>query len=696
MGLFAAILFWLGIISAYSTSYIEAGASERTFFVSDSVWMNLAAVLVVAAVLAVCCRVPAVQQFTKRIETDEVFYKRCRKILLYAAFGMAVFWIFATQYRPGADQMQVQKAVYMLHTKDYSLFAEDGYLAMYPNQLGLLGFSYLLSLIFGSYNYLVFQLCNAAGIVVIQQKLADICGHCGLKRTIQLAVIMVCMLFFPLTMYSSFVYGNVLGLSFALAAIEKEMVYFNKKRKVDLLFSGLLIALAIQLKSNYLIFLIGMVLYAGVELIKEKKLRWILVPLVLIVCHTAASTMVTTSFERVSGYSLDQGASPWSWIAMGLQEGTRAPGWYNGYNSKSYKDSGYNRELQAEAAKEHICETVDTWMKNKDEALEFFTRKTASQWNNPTFQAFWNIQVRSTSVMQSEWMWGLTNVSGTHRCAVFLNLLQFVILFGALLFCLFGRRGAEQEKVLVLPMIFIGGFIFHLFWEAKCQYTISYFVLLVPYAVSGFETFLRWMRGALAGQGDLRKAVRVIGEQVIEKQFPAIVFAFVLINVSIFLFGGGKLAYLTEDAVEYSEYLEKETASPAVKEGEYVWMTKSGMRLGLGDVLEDGTREIGLGVSGSSAEIEVINYHDTTWLRFTEESLYVTVVDHTVPERQLVRAAKVRETAEPKWQTVPCPDGGFYLMQGKKYALTYSEADGQVFLAPFTEEDSQVWYMVKP
>lgn len=38
---------------------------------------------------------------------------------------------------------------------------------------------------------------------------------------------------------------------------------------------------------------------------------------------------------------------------------------------------------------------------------------------------------------------------------------------------------------LLLPTIFIGGFIFHLFWEAKSQYTITYFVLLIPYCAKG-------------------------------------------------------------------------------------------------------------------------------------------------------------------------------------------------------------------
>ena len=38
---------------------------------------------------------------------------------------------------------------------------------------------------------------------------------------------------------------------------------------------------------------------------------------------------------------------------------------------------------------------------------------------------------------------------------------------------------------LLLPTIFIGGFLFHLFWEAKSQYTITYFVLLMPYCAKG-------------------------------------------------------------------------------------------------------------------------------------------------------------------------------------------------------------------
>jgi len=652
-------------------------------------------------VVAVWNRVTIVQNWTERINRDETYYKTWRRILLMTGFGLAVFWVLSTQYRPGADQAQVQKAVYMLHIRDYSLFAEDGYLAQYPNQLGLVWFSYLLSLFFGSYNYLVFQLCNAAGVAVIEQKLADIGGHCGLKRTEQLAVIAVSILFFPLTMYSSFIYGNILGLACSLAALEREMNYFENNRKRDLLFSAVLIALAVQLKSNYLIFLIGMVIYAGAEMIKKKHVRWILVPAVLILCHAAANMTVMTVSEHISGYTMDQGTSPWSWIAMGLQDGKRAPGWYNGYNSSSYKENGYNKALQAEAAKESIRESVELLLEDKWEALEFFTKKTASQWNNPTFQAFWNVQIRSSALTQTEWTWEFTNVQGTHRWTEFLNLLQFVILSGALLFCAFGRNQSEPERSLVLPMIFVGGFVFHLVWEAKCQYTISYFVLLIPYAVAGFKAFMQGMTVIL--RGERKCSIKMLGKTVIEKQFPTLVFVLILINLNICLYGGGKLEYLSEDTVDYLEYLEEEAAFPAVEAGVYYLKTENGRPLGLREQLEDGSREVRVLVPeristflDAGLEIEVINYRDDTWLRFVDEPLYLTVVDRTVPEYQHVRAVESKLTAEQKWKTRSHVDGGMYIMFGENYALTYNEENGTVFLAPFVGDYSQIWHMEHP
>lgn len=559
-GLFTAILFVLAVFSAYSTSYLRADASEQTFFVKDNVFVNLGVFISVSFMILALRRFSFIGRYIDYINNEQTFFQKCRKFLLILSFGIAVFWVLSTQYYPGADQKEVQKAVLLLHRKDYSMFAENGYLAQYPNQLGLVWFSYLLSLIFGSCNYLVFQILNAAAITVIHKKLADICGHCGRTPMTQLVVIALEILFFPLTMYSSFIYGNVLGLACSLWAIEKELLFFEKKKKSSLVAASFLITLAIQLKANYLIFLIAMIIYAFLELLREKRVRFALIPLFLIFCHLGTNTVVKMISEQVSGYSLNQGTSSWSWIAMGLQDGTRASGWYNGYNAHSYEISGYKKAVHAELAKEAIRERMEEFAENRWETLEFFTKKTASQWNNPTFQAFWNVQIRSAAVTQSKWVRNMTSVFGTHQWTVFLNQFQFLILTGALLFCVFARKKWEYEQMGIrtwfLAMIFVGGFVFHLFWEAKCQYTISYFVLLIPYAVMGFEEFSETARSIWRKRQT--HSVKNMLETILEKHFGVLVWAFLLSNGVLFLYGGGKVNYLTKDTFSYTRYLNEQ------------------------------------------------------------------------------------------------------------------------------------------
>lgn len=553
-GLFAAILFLLCLFAGCSTSYITADASERTMFVSDHLSWNLAAVIGVLVLLVIVKRITPVHRICKSVNEDEEAFFKYRNMLLIGGGLIAVWWVLSTQYHIGADQAQVQKAVVLLHKQDYSMFEKDGYLAMFPNQLGLVWISYLFSFLFGSNNYIGFQLCNVVGLVVIYKELAEIGNHCGLSRMMQLIVIGLSIVFVPLTLYTSFVYGNLLGLACALAAISREMNYIKEKKKMDLILSGILIALSIQLKSNHLIFLIGMVIYGGMEWLKTKKKHVLLLPLVLIGCCLVSSMMVKNVTEHVTGYPVNAGASTWSWIAMGLQEGSRAPGWYNGYNSGSYIYSEYDPVIQEMVAKASIQRSFAMFSRDKWGSIEFFTKKIASQWNNPTFQGFWNVQVRESEVVQSQWLLHMTDAIGAHRWAGFLNVFQFLILSGAFLYAFAGRIDREKLQTSVPAMIFIGGFVFHLIWEAKCQYTISYFVLLIPYAVAGFYKMSEKLAALISNPRTIIKNQSL--DHLLEKYFLVFIVVLLMVNLCIIAYGGGKWNYLKSDSVEYSRYLQ--------------------------------------------------------------------------------------------------------------------------------------------
>ena len=75
--------------------------------------------------------------------------------------------------------------------------------------------------------------------------------------------------------------------------------------------------------------------------------------------------------------------------------------------------------------------------------------------------------------------------TGNQRIVEIFNIVQSIVLLGTVLYILLNK--SIDYKQLVFAVIFIGGFLFHIVWEAKCQYTVVYFVLLIPYCIQGLQ-----------------------------------------------------------------------------------------------------------------------------------------------------------------------------------------------------------------
>ena len=69
--------------------------------------------------------------------------------------------------------------------------------------------------------------------------------------------------------------------------------------------------------------------------------------------------------------------------------------------------------------------------------------------------------------------------------------MQSIILLGSMLYAVNTLIEGTFAGAAVLPLTFIGGFIFHLFWEGKCQYTLPYFMLLLPLSIIGFYSMAK-------------------------------------------------------------------------------------------------------------------------------------------------------------------------------------------------------------
>ena len=123
--------------------------------------------------------------------------------------------------------------------------------------------------------------------------------------------------------------------------------------------------------------------------------------------------------------------------------------------------------------------------------INFFSKKALSQWNEPSYQSLWTNQVRAVYGERgiiASWACG----KGEYAVKGYMNLYQQLILFGAVL----GAGFAMREKsfgIAVLLLTFFGGFLYHLLFEAKSQYAITYFILLIPIAALGLADFVKWI-----------------------------------------------------------------------------------------------------------------------------------------------------------------------------------------------------------
>lgn len=491
-GLFSVVAFVVLLLTGCCTTFLIGDWTEQVFLTHDAAWRNVLYLAVFAAVLFVLRRSGKPAEWVRRLNEDDSLYRNGQLLLVGLGTLMAILWVYSNQIVPEQDQLFVMQAADHLNVGDYSDFQKEGYLAMYPNQTGLLLLELVLTKLFGGMNYVVLEALNGEAYVGTMLALCGIAGKLGGTNTEKLLTMAATLCFLPLLFYTSFQYGNLIGLALATTAMYFTLSYVETHRARDIVLSVLLIVLASAIKNNYLIFLVAIVLHALAEALRRKEWRNALLALAVVLVYALNSWAMTAALEHKTGGDLKNGVSTYAFIAMGMQVNpVKCDGWYNEFNKESYIDSGYDAEKQTELAKASIADSA-AYLKDPSNAANFFLRKNASQWADPLFQSLWTSQVRQTQNERPGWLVRLLGPGASTRLGQILDVLQFWAYAGALLYLIFGRKDKKFFESLLLQITVLGGFVFHCFWEAKGQYTLSYFALLLPLAVLGFRSFLDW------------------------------------------------------------------------------------------------------------------------------------------------------------------------------------------------------------
>ncbi len=380
---------------------------------------------------------------------------------------------------------------------NYRAFEQGEYLFNYSFQIGITALLEVIYRFFGVRNYLAFQIINVGCIMIFLWMLNRITYELFENERIQCLEAVLSMGMLPLFLFSTFVYGDIIGWAFGISAVYWIIRFLKTDRFSWAIGAAFLFAIGIIIKSNISILLVASVIAIILHTIEKKSYRFLLLILLMAVLVRLFSGMVEMVYVQRAGLAdYPKGIPKVAWVAMSMQEadeGGYACGWYNGYNWTVYYQNGYDRRATIEACMDNLKGSLGKLAHEQKYALNYFYKKFTSQWNAPTFQAMITNEWSTRHTDKTTWLghWFLFE-KGRDILYELMNIYHFLMFFVTTIGFLAGKNKWSLPKAYFALNIF-GGFLFHMIWEAQSRYILGYFVLMLPFAACGCEKLFRGM-----------------------------------------------------------------------------------------------------------------------------------------------------------------------------------------------------------
>ncbi len=425
--------------------------------------------------------------------------KRNLKILLAAVLGWmllaGLFWVFTADSTPMVDQKLVFTSAQRFLDGNYGRLDSGKYLFYYPFQLGLVAWESLILTLFGEETSVSLQICNVFFVVLCTFAVYRSIRFLSEKRETAAVGLLLMAGCFQLIVYCSYVYNDVPGLSLCAVAIWQFLRYMRGGRKSGILGMTAAMTMAVLLRSNSLIVMIAFLCILAVKFIAFQNWRYLGCAVLLLLCCLGSRQVVYRYYENKTGKEINEGMPSILWVAMGMQEGDKEAGWYNGYTIYIWEYTCvYDSERAIYLGKEEIKNRLEEFLSRPAYALDFYTRKLTSQWLDPTYGCF--IMTYATENERSDFGESLYTGWPNRILQKYMDSYQIMI-YAAVLFLLLltfkERKKVPLEYYLMLTAI-IGGMLFHLIWEAKSRYIFPYFILMLPMAAEGLVRSADWAR----------------------------------------------------------------------------------------------------------------------------------------------------------------------------------------------------------
>ena len=471
-------LVTLGALSTTASSAVANNRMNQQVTLARDGFGGLA--LTAALLLALA----AVHAFLRRRAGRRAF---AAALALWTA--AALCFVLSVGLLPRADSALVIEAAKRFAAGDFSPL-EGEYFSRVSYQLGIcLPLEGLARLLPGLDLNLLMQALNCVISAALMALLCGLAGGLSGDARTSGAAALLYLAFVPMLLFNMFVYGVLPMLLLCVLAMRCfARCARTGERRFGVLYA-LLIGAAAALKPNAMIVMLALLICAAVHALQRKDGFLLLCAALSAVLCFALPAGVIRLYELRAGVTLAPDTGMLLRLAMGMQDSMIAAGWYNGV-IEEYWPLSVTPEMEKAAALEMIAARLREFAADPAGAWAFFKEKCLTQWAEPSYDILWYGAVCGKSGRFN----GLAHAIFRDGSPVRALLAGYMNIFqqAAYVLALIGTCGMIKEKrieavQLMLPVTVLGGFLYHMLFEAKSQYIYPYMLLLLPLAAAGMD-----------------------------------------------------------------------------------------------------------------------------------------------------------------------------------------------------------------
>lgn len=495
--LFTGMLFLSGLLSnAYA---LDMDSQQVIIEWSNPILTTLGSIVLIAVVGGIfICLLALCRKDISRTR------RLLRILVLCWCMGLSLLLVLFGKSAPAGDSYSVYNLAENIAMGNTSVIhATDSYISYYPQQIGLIALwepimrvVNLLPVELPAYHFIkLFYGFLACAIIFFQEKTVHILWNNEKADCIYLLAAGANV---PLIMYTSFIYSEI--PSYAAITVG---IYLLTKLLTDSrhLFTAagsiLFLALGVMVRKNSLIFIIAAIIVVLLWALYRRRMDLLIYAVFCVLCCTSILPVTEKVYELRSGNEISTGVTATSYFAMGMQEASRAKGWYNAFNIDTYRESGMISEIANEISRRAISERLEYFRSNPGYAATFYLEKYLSQWADGSYAC------RQASLAdwggRSDFFNRLYAGDYSNYLIAYCDAYQNLIYLGVFCFCLPAlKKKAPAEEAHSLPVYLgliavLGGFLFHMLWEANSRYIFPYSLSLLPYAAYGLVSCANYL-----------------------------------------------------------------------------------------------------------------------------------------------------------------------------------------------------------